>query len=396
MVDNFAGALRQLRQAAGYSQHGLSDAAFVSRSLLSRVELGTLPPTNQFAAACDRALGTTPLLTTLAAIGDDEMKRRTILTHIGSASGVGALTGAGGLAEVVRAGLLDQTGLDHDWDYLVDDYRHRLTVDGSFQFGQSLLARLMMARQQLVEKGASPIVLRAVADLGLIYGLWLGNTGDLPAAHGWYRTAGSLATSSGDDRLASYVIGRSAARGIYEGWSVGRTLGDAQRALDLANGRAWQGAVEAQAARAHVHALTGDAASGRAAVAAMLDLAERAADDSARARALFVQAFTEARYGTVHTATAAFAEAEPALAARPLWDAEARVYLGRAMVAAGDVVDGCRLALSAVEGLRSDVRVVGVAVRDLVCSAPAGTVCRELVELRRYADRVPGPWETLR
>ena len=395
-VDTFGDALRQLRQAVGLSQQALANRALVSKPLLGLVEIGARRPTAEFALACDEALGTAPLLVTLAAMGDDDVRRRAILKHVGGAATLGAVTGSGGLAELVRTGLLEDVAVDSDWDAVVDDYQHQLTVDGSSRFGASLLAQLMVARQRLVETGTSAEMLRAVASLGQLYGLWLGNTGDLSAAHGWYHTASALAGRAGDPKLTSYVLGRSASRGIYEGWTVKHTLADVDRALELAAGRPWDGALEAYAAQVHLCALTGDAKAGRVAASAMAGVAARAGNSAALARAQFSGAFAECRYGTVETAQAAYDECAELLRVHPLWRAELGVYLGRSMVAHGDVTTGAQVALDALDGLTADVRVIGVAVRDLVSSAPKGVRDTGLDQLRTLADPAPGPWETLR
>lgn len=393
MVDSFGAALRSLREAHDMSQRGLATKGFLSKSLVAAVEAGTKPPSADFAAACDVVFGTTPLLATLAAIGGDDVRRRALLAHAGSAATLGA---AGSLAELVRAGLLDLVEVTPDLDALVAEYRHRLTVDGSTQFGSSLLAQLMVLRQRLQESGGSAELRRAVAGLGQVYGLWLGNTGDLLAANGWYYTAGVLAASSGDQQLTSYVVGRAASRGIYEGWTVRRTMDDAERALALAKGAPWDGALEAYAAEVHVHALTGDTRAGRRAVGSMRAIAEQTGDQAAVARTTALDVFAESRYGTVESTQRAFEAARSALGPHPLWLAETRVYLGRAHTAAGDVDHGAGLALRAIASNAASIRVVGVAVRDLVHAAPADTRSDALSELARYADPAPGPWETLR
>jgi len=95
-------------------------------------------------------------------------------------------------------------------------------------------------------------------------------------------------------------------------------------------------------------------------------------------------------------ALAACEQAEPTLASYPMWLAETRVYRGRALVAAGDVRTGLACALAAVEPLRHDVRVIGVAVRDALSVVPPTYRGDEPAALARYADPDPGPWEALR
>jgi transcriptional regulator with XRE-family HTH domain len=389
-------ALRSLRQALGLSQAELASRAYTTQPAIANVEADRRRLTPELAEACDRVLGSTPLLATLAATGGNEMRRRALLLHLGEAASVGAISGPGGLAELVRSGLLDAAGVQADWDERVADYRHRLTVDGSASFGRALSAQLMVVRQRLTDGGPNVDLLRAAAGLGNVFGLWLGNTGSLSAAHGWYITANELAEQSGDRLLTSFVVGRSASRAVYEGWTVHRTVEQAARALSLSRGESCSGALEAYAALVHVYALTGEAKDGRAAAREMLAVADDMDDPAARARALFCAAFAEARYGNPDSATEAYQLARPALAPHPLWAAEAKVYLGRSLVAAGAVQEGAGVALGAVAPLQGAIRVVGVAVRDTVTSAPEGVRSDELNELRKYADPAPGPWETLR
>ncbi|WP_460962489.1 helix-turn-helix domain-containing protein [Parasphingorhabdus pacifica] len=52
-----AGRIAQLRKLAGWSQHHLAVRAFVSTSLVKKVEQGRTPPSPSFVASCARALG---------------------------------------------------------------------------------------------------------------------------------------------------------------------------------------------------------------------------------------------------------------------------------------------------------------------------------------------------
>jgi transcriptional regulator with XRE-family HTH domain len=56
MADSFGEELRQRRALAGLSQAKLAKAAFVSQSLISKLENGVETPSRQVAEACDRAL----------------------------------------------------------------------------------------------------------------------------------------------------------------------------------------------------------------------------------------------------------------------------------------------------------------------------------------------------
>lgn len=400
MLDSFGTALRAMREAADLSLAALAGRANVSKPQLGRLENGDRAPTIGTARAIDEALRGGGVLVELAAAerGGHEMRRRALLATIGAAAGTGALAGPHTMGDLIRHGLLDAAGAgDDDWDQVVDDSRHRLVSDPSPLFGAALITNLMRLRDQLTAASTpSTAMLRAAAELGQIYGLWLGNQAHLGGANHWYRAAATLADRSGDKPTRAYVRGRAASRAIYEGWSVRQTLDTVDAALAL-SGRPSAGALEAHAARVSVHALSGDVQLGRAAVADMADVAEALDDANLYARTVFLSAFLEARVGGLDDAMQACDLAEPVLAGdAPTWLTETRVYRARALVAAGDVDDGLGCALDAVQGLRHDVRVIGVAIRDVLAALPAGHRSYERDQLVPYADPNPGPWETLR
>jgi transcriptional regulator with XRE-family HTH domain len=402
MVDTFGQALRGLRIAAGFR----SLAAFAakvnySKGYLGNIETGERQPTPDLADACDRTLGTAPLLSMLLEDpGGNDVKRRALLSSIGLVTGAGAVVGPSALAELVRHGFLDTASDGEDWDAVVDDYGRRLVADPSPNFGASLLTQLLILRQKITEDRQNLDLHRAAAGLGQFYGLWLGNQGELHTARNWYRTAAVLADRGGDLSLRAFVRGRSLSRGIYEGYSVKQTLTGVDEVLSLTN-EPTTGAMEAHAARVHVYALTGDAREGRKAISDMRTVVDRLPDEALRtlaaphARTTFLSAFLECRVGTLSDAQTACEAAFPELSEWPLWLAETRVYLGRAMVAAGDVSPGISYALNTMQAMRHDVRVIGVAVRDVISVVPSGYRSAELEALRAYADPNPGPWETL-
>jgi transcriptional regulator with XRE-family HTH domain len=405
MVESFADALRVMREAAGLSLGALASRAAVSKGHLGNLETGDRPPTAEVAEAVDRALRAGGVLIELAAHergGGDEMRRRALLATVAAAASLGTIDGPHALADMVRHGLLDAAGAAEDWDGVVQDCGRRLVCDPSPLFGSALLTNLMMLRQQLEETPArgKPDLLRASAGLGQIYGLWLGNQDQLGGANHWYRTASVLADRSGDVDMQVYVLGRAASRGVYESWTIRETETVVARALALTS-RSTVGMLEAHAAQASIAAITGDAEAGRAAIRAMLEVADHLADTpiwegaAAHERALFMHAFLEGRVGTLDEASAVCDEAERALERMPTWLAETQVYRARAMVAAGDRAAGLELALAAVSRLTSDVRVIAVAVRDVLSVLPAGYSSGAADELRGYADPNPGPWEMI-
>jgi transcriptional regulator with XRE-family HTH domain len=402
MVDTLGEALRGLRIAAGFrSLAAFATKVNYSKGYLGNIETGERHPTPELAEACDRVLGTAPLLSMLLEDpGGNDVRRRALLSSIGLVTGSGAVVGPSALADLVRHGFLDTACQGEDWDAVVDEYGRRFVADPSPNFGASLLTQLLVLRQKIAEDRSNLDLLRAAAGLGQFYGLWLGNQGDLHTAHNWYRTSAVLADRSKDLSIRSFVRGRSLARGIYEGYSVKQTLTGVGEVLDLTS-EPTTGAMEAHAARVHVYALTGDSREGRKAVADMRTVVDRLPDEAMRtlaaphARTTFLSAFLECRVGTLSEAQAACEAAFAQLSEWPLWLAETRVYLGRAMVAAGDVGLGVSYALSTMQAMKHDVRVIGVAVRDVLSVVPNGYRSEELDALRAYADPNPGPWETL-
>lgn len=401
MVDGFGTALRTMRDAAGMSLTALAARTHLSKPHLGHLETGARQPTMEVAEALDRALSAGGVLVDLAASergGGDTMRRRALLATVGAAAAVGTISGPHAMGDMVRHGLLAAAGSVDDWDETVADSQRRLVTDPSPMFGAALLTNLERLRQQLA--GApNPDLLSAAARLGHVYGLWLGNHAELGGANHWYTSSATLADKSGDTRTLAWVLGRSASRGVYENWTISRTLDTADRALSLST-RPSPGMLEAQAARIGVYAITQNATAGRAACRGMLDTAEQLPTPPSGPgpveRALFLRAFFEARAGGLDDATAACDEADRVLVDSPTWLIETRVYRARALVAAGDVREGITYALDTVRSLQHVVRVIGVAVRDVCCAVPAGYRSDELTELRRHATVTPGPWETAR
>lgn len=397
MAETFGEVLRSLRDAAGMSLSALAARTHYSKSVLAYVETGQRTPYPDLVAACDEALGTAPLLGVLRDMDEqgDSVKRRALLTGLTGAASVAGLVGVGALADIVRHGLLDAANEGDDWDAVVGDYTRRLVTDPSPVYGQALLAQLMVARQQLVDQ-ASADRLRAVAQLGQLYGLWLGNQGNVPTARGWYRTAATLAGRSGDSATHAYVVARAASRGIYEGYTVAETIDSADHALALSP-KPSTGAVEAYSALVHVHALTGNLTEGRKAVAGMAAAAEHLPEQVAGPvqRTVSFRNYLECRVGPVKAATLAHDAALTSLRSVPVWLADAKVYYGMALVRSGDTAGGISYALTAVKGLSHNVRVVAVGVSDLLGALPGGYRSDEADELAGYAAAGPGPWETI-
>lgn len=405
MAETFGQVLRSVREAAGLSLAGLAARTNYHKSEIGHVETGKRRASVDLATACDHVLGTSPLLSMVMEMDEgqgDQMKRRALLATITATVGfsVIGIGGASALANIVRHGLLDSADAVEDWDTVVEDFSRRLVTDPSEEYGEALLAQLMVARQQNIELGPTADRLRAVAQLGQMCGLWLGNRGDLASARGWYRSAAMLADRSGDSLTRIFVRGRALSRGIYEGYTVDETVEGVEAALNISR-QPSLGALEAYSALVHVHGLTENLRSGRAALDNMQRVTDRLPDSETRRiagpveRTASFRNYLECRVGSRRDADRAFAEAEPVLRPVPVWHADAKVYYGRALVKDGDVGDGVSLALDAAKCFGQEVRTVGVAVRDLLSVMPKDRRSDQVDELENYAAVGPTPWETI-
>ncbi|MGH3912099.1 MAG: helix-turn-helix domain-containing protein [Pseudonocardiaceae bacterium] len=401
MAETFGQVLRSVREAAGLSLAGLAARTNYHKSEVGHVETGKRRASVDLAASCDHVLGTFPLLCTVVEMDEGQgaqVKRRALLATIKAAVSVAGIGSASALANIVRHGLLDSVGAVEDWDAVVEDFSRRLVTDPSADYGGALLAQLMVARQQNIDLGTTADRLRATAQLGQLYGLWLGNRGDVVSAHGWYRSAAMVADRSGDSLTRIFVRGRTLSRGIYEGYTARETMEGVDAALNISR-KPCLGALEAYSALVHVHGLTEDLRSGRAAVANMQRVTDLLPDSETRKvagpveRTASFRNYLECRVGSRRDADRAFTEVDPVLRPVPVWHADARVYYGRALVKDGDVAEGVRLALDAAKGFGQDVRVVGVGVRDVLSVIPKGYRSDQLDELKIYAAVGPTPWE---
>lgn len=400
MVDSFGSTLRALRDQHGWTLAALAARTGYSRSYLSNLESGARTATAEAAQACDTALNCSPLLATVLGIerGDVMLRRALLGGTLGSAATVllASSDGTAALAAVLDGGLRAAVARPTDWDDLADSFARRYVLAPTGRFAAELAAQISVAQTRIAagDEGAA----RGAARLCMTYGLWIGDTGRIPTAHSLYATAAALADHAGDAATRAVVRARAANRGIYEGWTVARTVSTAQEALALYP--RGQAALEAHAAMVHLHGLTGNLSAGRAAVEAMQAAADGLPESdgpSARQRVASFRNYLECRAGRLEDALRAFAVAERDLAGVPVWLADATVYLGRAMVAAGDVAGGVAVTVGAMRQMPPySQRILGIGVRDVIDAAPAGVDPDMLAPLEAYAAAGPVPWETIR
>lgn len=396
MIESFGATLRALREQRGLSLAALATRCSFAKSYLGNVETGDRPATPALAEALDRVLDSTPLLAVLVSLqrGDPMLRRALLGGGLGAAALV-ATDGTAAVAAVLDAGLRTAAGGVTDWDTLAADFTRRHLLAPSPAFGAELAAHIELARERVAagDKDAA----RGGALLALTYGLWIGDTGRIPTAHSLYATAAALADRSEDVPTRALVRARAANRGLYEGW----TAAQAGQALTTALGLypCGQAGLEAHAARVHLHALTGNLTQGRIVLGQMADVAAdmpEATGPSADQRVASFRIYLESRAGTIADTERAWAAGEQLLHAVPLWRADAEIYYGRALAAAGNVTEGARLALAAVETVPALPRVLSIGVRDLLDAAGPAATGDEIEQLRGYAARGVMPWHTIR
>lgn len=398
MVDSFGDVLRQLRQDRGWSLRQLSEKVRWSHGVVGFIETGKQQPTPEFAAACDRVFGTTPILTTLCGLEGDDVRRRALVRGMALGMGLGAVGSVAAMADLIRLDTQDAAGIGEDWDARIVDLQRRFVVEPSPAFGQELLTSMLVTRQLIADRQDSD-ALRAGAHFSLLFGLYSGNNGDIDAGRNFFRTSAALAAHSGDKDTLVYVHARTAVGGPYQGLGVAQTRRSLDLALTLAGDQASLGALEAQAAAVQLAALTGDLQSGRAAIHRMWLIAERMAPTRSgpgpAQRTASFHAYLEGRLGSLGDAEKAWMQAEIVLAGIPQWLVEARLYYTMAMIRHGDVDQGLREALKAAQSLRYKVRVIRLAVNDLLTAVPADHRSPLIEQLREHAADGPQPQELI-
>lgn len=397
MVDSFGEALRQLREERGLSLAQLAKRVAWSKSLVGLIETGVRRASAEFAQACDLALDSAPILTTLCGLDGEEnsMRRRALMGGLATALGLGALGSFQAIAEAIRQDLEEAADVPQDWDAKVVAFRRRFVTDPSAVFGDELLASMLLARQQVSER-QDPDALRASANLALLYGLWMGNLGNMRTGLNFFRTAHSLALRSGDQPTQIYVMARTASAGPYQGLSRVVTEENIDGALALAGSRPSAGVLEAHAAAVHLAALSGDLAGGRDAVDRMWRVADAldVPDGPGPAqRAALFSGYLEGRLGSLRDAERAWGRAQEQLAGLPQWLIDAKMYYALALVRHGDPRSGVQTALTAAQDLRYSNRVIRLGVDDVLGALPAGYRDDAVDELAAHGTTGPKPWE---
>lgn len=157
------------------------------------------------------------------------------------------------------------------------------------------------------------------------------------------------------------------------------------------------GGLEARSALAGVAAMTGNLEAGREHVAAMRRLADQLPNDGPTGpypRTVNFDIFVEARGGRPE-------ERRPGPRRGRVGAGQDSAVVGREPDLlrprhgrAGDVQGAAAHALDAIRTVPWAVHTLAMAASDVLTAVPRDNRTDEVQELRRYASKVPGPWET--
>lgn len=206
---------RQQRESSGVSAARIAALAYVSVPYIRHIENGTRPMTLEVAEAYDRVLEKGGLLVDLytADKGGDDVRRRTVLACLATVAGTG-VPAADLLSELLRTDLLASLG-HPDWMETADDLGRRFTSDSPETMRLRLSRDLMVLRHALAEEQSAARL--AAPRLMLLYGMLLGNAGQVEEARAWYRAARVATEELSDESLKHRVRGREVFRLGYEG-----------------------------------------------------------------------------------------------------------------------------------------------------------------------------------
>ncbi|MFC4334351.1 helix-turn-helix domain-containing protein [Salininema proteolyticum] len=196
----FGTAVKQLRTACGLSRSALARRASVSESHLRNIENGQRRPTDTTAENLDEALGTDGLLIELAAAGDNEMRRRTILQSIA------VLTLPVPMTEDVEAHQSDVEILGAR----LETYRRLDNAHGGSAIRTAVSSALRHEALPILSRrtsGSNEFELkRTVAELAQLAGWTAYDSGLYRESDTHFSTALSLALDIGDNALAAEVL----------------------------------------------------------------------------------------------------------------------------------------------------------------------------------------------
>lgn len=228
-MESFGQILRREREARGVSQRKLAKLINFSNGLISQVEGGRVP-SEDFARACDHALGTGSILMVAyeRETGGAEMRRRTMLRTMSALAGSAAVPAVGW--EALRHGLGVASGDADEWAEIVAGYGVDYYRLPAAELMRNLRSDLdLLGHQIAASDGTQRQRLLGVAGmLSMLVALEMVSAGEQVAARRWWSTARRQVAESGDEGPRMWVRGWDATNGCYDG----RTMASLPASVD--------------------------------------------------------------------------------------------------------------------------------------------------------------------
>lgn len=238
-MEEIGAALREAREAAGWSLSKLAQATNYSRAHLGNVETGCRRATPDVVLAYERALGA------------EHVDRRTLLTGL-AASIVAPMVMSEALSHAFTAAFGEAVSIE-EWRHRADAYGRDYMNLGASELSARLVSDMVRLQQDVRDKR----VWAPAASLMTIFGKTLPSNGGRQGALTWYRLAARMADRSEDTPIRVWVRARAALALAYEHAELPTAALFAQRALAISD-RPSIARLNALVARAHVIADRGD------------------------------------------------------------------------------------------------------------------------------------------
>ncbi|HEY2575352.1 MAG TPA: helix-turn-helix transcriptional regulator [Streptosporangiaceae bacterium] len=349
MDEDIGQALRVARKTAGLSIAQLARSITFSESHLRSVENGNRKITHEVVGAYDKALGLGGILVDLFVAGqDDDLKRRTALSLLGTITAVG-VSAPRVIAESLRESILFAVGAD-DWQDITIEYGRRFMIDSPEVFRQRLTGDLLVLRQAISTSDSSNIQL-AAPRLLMLHGMVSANLGNIDDAARWYRAARLAADRTGNDQLRGWVRGREAFRRGYEGAAPSEVL---LMSADVQD-------VEAKLATAQAYARVGERTEALRSlrnahqIHAITDQSETTIYAMPPWRMALSAAYVYALLGDVNDCESQLATVRPPTSVQR-WEPQLEIQRAVALARSGDIIAGIQSADKVMHATPKDER----------------------------------------
>jgi transcriptional regulator with XRE-family HTH domain len=368
--------IRTCRAAHNLTLHGLASKIGYAHQHISEVELAHASASEEFVAACDRALDAQGrLLALYPAVRVEQLveresratSRRGALRSCPEVNDVKRRAFIGlGLSVVLLGPEAAARASKDDWDRIAHAWSYEIWTAPD---RQAVLPGLAADLKRLHENGGPQ---RVVAQLSSYVATIAVAGGDSGTARRWWRRARASAVAAGDRHLYAYVTSRQALQGLYGAYSPQHVVVLADEALGATKAPC-VGRVEALSARSQALAMLGREKAANESLAILERTFEKLPRDITRER-LSALGWSEERlhhtrsYSAMYSTTPGAGEAARDEALRLYveadWHGPAQVRLHRAASEA-DAHDAVAILSGLSDAQRSDRFVRMIAKRAL-------------------------------